>query len=302
MEVIKRSDIIYRFGPDNKPVAKVKPGDTIIVETDDCFNSQIKSEKDIVTSLDFSKVNPATGPIEIEDARPFDVLIVEIIKIELGKTGFMVTIPDEGAFGNIIKNPVTKVIPVSDGRFFFNEKLSFPVNPMIGVIGVTPKDKKIPCGEIGDHGGNMDAKVITEGAKVYFKVRRDGAMLAMGDVHAGMGDGESVICGVEITAKIKIKLDLLKSPEIVPERPIVELDNKFITIGHGPTLDEAAIVALKDMLEFIKKKTNMNTNEASMLISAVGDLKVCQIVDPQKTARVEMPKSILGNSIKSILS
>jgi len=49
------------------------------------------------------------------------------------------------------------------------------------------------------------------------------------------------------------------------------------------------------MLNLIKAKTSMDTNEIAMLISAVGDLKVCQIVDPQKTARIEMPKSIPGD-------
>ncbi len=164
---------------------------------------------------------------------------------------------------------------------------------MIGVIGVSPSDRVVPCGEIGDHGGNMDAKVISQGARIYFLVRKEGAMLALGDVHAGMGDGEAVICGVEITAEVKVKLDLIESPKIQPQRPIVELGDRFMTIGHAPSLDEAASTALRDMLELIHQKTNMPFSEIAMLISAVGDLKVCQIVDPQKTARVEMPKSIL---------
>jgi len=293
MVIISRKNVVYQFSPNNKPAASVKPGDTLVLETDDCFRSQIKSEKDLVTSVDFSQVNPATGPIEVEGAKPGDVLVVEIQDIEVGKTGFMVTIPDEGAFGQKITHPVTKVVPVSDGRFYFTPKLSFPVNPMIGVIGVSPGDRSVPCGEIGDHGGNMDAKVIADGAKIYFKVRQDGAMVAMGDVHAGMGDGEAVICGVEITATIKIRVDLIKSPPFVPPRPVVEYENTIITIGHGPTLDEAAHTALDDMLELIHYKTGMTINETSMLISAVGDLRVCQIVDPQKTARVEMPKSTL---------
>ncbi len=118
-------------------------------------------------------------------------------------------------------------------------------------------------------------------------------MLAMGDAHAGMGDGESVICGVEITAEVKVQVTLIKSPAFRPQRPIVELEDQFISIGHGPSLDEAASTVLHDMLELVHFKTEMPRAEIAMLISAVGDLKVCQIVDPQKTARVEMPRSIL---------
>jgi amidase len=139
----------------------------------------------------------------------------------------------------------------------------------------------------------MDAKVICQGAIIYFLVREKGAMLGLGDVHAGMGDGEAVICGVETTAEVKIRVEVIHSPKIRPQRPLVEFNNRFITIGHGPSLDEAASIALNDILEFIHKKTKITPSEIAMLISAVGDLKVCQIVDPQKTARVEMPKSIL---------
>lgn len=298
--LIKRDKIIYQFSPDHKPVAKIKPGETIVLETDDCFKSQIKSKNDLVTKIDFSQVNPATGPIEVEGAGPGDILIVEILDIEVGTTGFMVSIPGEGAFRKHIKNPVTKVIPVSNGEFHFNSSLSFPVNPMIGVIGVSPGDRSVPCGEIGDHGGNMDAKVISRGARVYFKVRQEGAMVALGDVHAGMGDGEAIICGVEITSKVKIRLDVVQSPDFVPSRPVVELDDRFVTIGYGSTLDDAAQTALDDMLELIQYKTDMKTDEICMLISAVGDLRVCQIVDPQKTARVEMPKSLLTNPASPI--
>jgi amidase len=293
MRVIKRDQIIYQFSPENKPVAQMKPGETIIVETDDCFKSQIKSEKDLVTEIDFSRVNPATGPVEVEGAKPGDILVVDIQDIELGETGFMVTIPGEGAFGARITHPKTKVVPVSESTFRFNASLSFPVHPMIGVIGVSPEDEAVPCGEIGDHGGNMDAKVITSGATLYFKVRREGGMIALGDVHAGMGDGEAVICGVEITARVRMKLELIRSPAFVPKRPVVEYNDLCVTIGHGASLDEAAHVALVDMLELLRYKTGMEEDEISMLISAVGELKVCQIVDPQKTARVEMPKAVL---------
>ena len=118
-------------------------------------------------------------------------------------------------------------------------------------------------------------------------------MFALGDAHAGMGDGESLICGVEIPARVELTLDLIKHPSIVPPRPVVDIDGLFVTIGLGPTLDEAASCALNDMMDLIHRKTGRGLDEISMLISAVGDLRVCQIVDPQKTARVEMPKSVL---------
>lgn len=294
MKLINRKSITYRFSPDVPPVLKVKPGETIIFETHDCFTGQIKSESDLVTSVDFSRVNPATGPLEVEGAEPGDVLLVEIGRIEVEERGIMVALPGEGAFGNRIKKPLTRLIEISGGKFQLIPGLSLNLNPMIGVIGVSPAEGSFPCGEIGDHGGNLDAKIIRDGARVYFKVNRKGAMLSMGDVHAGMGDGEALICGVEVPAKVEVTVNLIKSPKYKPPRPVVELGDIFATIGHGPTLDAAGITALNDMLELLIYKKGISLEEAAMLISATGDLRVCQIVDPQKTARVEMPRESLS--------
>ncbi len=300
MMLITRDKITYRFSPDLQPVARVQPGEAVEVQTHDCFTGQLKSEKDLVTEIDFARVNPATGPIAVEGAKPGDLLTVDILDIKLGEHGFMVTIPGEGAFGSRFSTPTTKMIEVKEGRFQFNPSLSFPIRPMVGVIGVAPQGEAVPCGEIGDHGGNMDATVIAEGSRLYFLVRQNGGLLGLGDVHAGMGDGEAVICGVETPAVVRIRLGLVSSPEYKPPRPVIELKDRFITIGHGPTLDEAAQQALDDMLELLMHKTGMQTAEAAMLISAVGDLKVCQIVDPQKTARVEMPLAVLPETSRPL--
>lgn len=297
---ITREKITYKFSPDLKPVAEVSPGETIEVETHDCFTGQLESEEDLISEIDFSRINPATGPVAVKGAKPGDLLVVDIENIALGDRGFMVTIPGEGAFGSRFSSPTTKVIPVEGTKFQFNSSLSFPIRPMVGVIGVATEEKAVPCGEIGDHGGNMDATVITEGSRLYFLVRKEGGLLALGDVHAGMGDGEAVICGVEIPALVKLKLGLVKAPDYKPLRPVVELKDRFITIGHGPSLDEAGQQALDDMIELVVNKTGMEIAEAAMLISAVGDLKVCQIVDPQKTARVEMPRVVLGDPAASV--
>lgn len=297
---ISRDKITYKFSPDEKPVATVQPGETVEFHTHDCFTGQLQSEEDLISEVDFSRINPATGPVAIAGAEPGDLLVVEILDIELGEEGFMVTIPGEGAFGKRFSTPTTKLVPVKEGKFQFNRALSFPIRPMVGVIGVAPENGSVSCGEIGDHGGNMDSTVITKGAKLYFLVRQSGALFGMGDVHAGMGDGEAVICGVEIPAVVRVKFGLVSAPEYLPLRPVVELGSQFITIGHGPSLDDAAQQALDDMIELVMQKTGMQVAEAAMLISAVGDLKVCQIVDPQKTARVEMPRSVLPDPEASL--
>ncbi len=291
MKVLTREHIIYSFSESVQPAITIDKNEELVIETHDCFTGQIKSERDLITEVDFSRVNPATGPVGVNDAFPGDILVLEIVNIEVDNRGFMVTIPGEGGFGDRISSSVTKLIEIKDEKFFYNN-LAFPVSPMVGVIGVCPESGEVPCGEIGSHGGNLDAKVITKGSKVYFLVRRDGALFALGDLHAGMGDGEAVICGVETPGRVTVKAEVIKNPVFKPERPLVETGDKFVTIGIGADLDEAVKVALDDMLVMVQRKLNISAEEGAMLISAVGDVKVCQIVDPQKTARVEMPKDI----------
>jgi amidase len=60
---IGRDEVIWAFGPDLEPVLEVDPGTVVTLETNDCFTGQIQSEDDLVTAVDFERVNSATGPI-----------------------------------------------------------------------------------------------------------------------------------------------------------------------------------------------------------------------------------------------
>lgn len=82
-----------------------------------------------------------------------------------------------------------QILDISDGNVHLGGH-SFPVNPMIGVIGVAPSGKGIDTETPDAHGGNMDCTRVHEGSVIYFPVSAPGALLAMGDLHAAMGDGE----------------------------------------------------------------------------------------------------------------
>jgi len=71
------TDYVYTFSPDNKPTKKVNTRETLIFKTLDCFSDQITSEDQLITAIDFTKANPATGPVYVEGAEPGDVLVVE---------------------------------------------------------------------------------------------------------------------------------------------------------------------------------------------------------------------------------
>jgi amidase len=76
---ISRDEVIWSFGPALRPVLEVEPGETVTFETNDCFTGQIRSEDDLVTQIDLSRINSATGPVAVKGAEPGDSLIVEIL-------------------------------------------------------------------------------------------------------------------------------------------------------------------------------------------------------------------------------
>jgi amidase len=288
---VDKTSMIYAMSPDNAPAVTVPNGARVVIHTYDCFEDQIQSEKQAFGTLNWSRINPATGPIFIEGAEPGDLLVVHIQQIQLADQGVMVTGPNLGVLGDELAENFIRILPVSPEGVVFSEKVTLPLAPMIGVIGTAPASDSIPCGTPGSHGGNMDCKRITEGARLILPVNVPGALFALGDVHATMGDGEIAVCGVEIAATVTVQLHLLKQKKW--PAPMLIDDMTVMTIASEVLLDDAANQATKNMVHFLESECGMEKAEATLLLSAVGDLQVCQVVDPLKTARFEMPRWIL---------
>ncbi|GAX90064.1 acetamidase/formamidase family protein [Effusibacillus lacus] len=288
---IPKEHLIYAMAPTNEPVLFVKPGASVAFETCDCFEDQIQSADAQFSELDWNRINPATGPVYVEGAEPGDILVVRIQKIELADHGVMVAGPKLGVIGDRLDSNVIKMVPIRNGKAIFNDKLEIPLNPMIGVIGTAPANEAISNGTPGDHGGNMDCKQIREGTTLLLPVNVPGALFALGDLHAAMGDGEIVVCGVEIAGEVTVELDLIKGKDW--QLPMAVTTDHVITIASAKLLDEAADRAVKNMIHWLEKEVGLDTSEAGMLLSIASDLRVCQVVDPLKTARVELPRWIV---------
>lgn len=280
---------VYKMDRSNPPAACAKSGDILCFETLDCFGGRFLRE-DPLRDGNREGVNPATGPVFIEGAQPGDVLKVEILKIRLDDRGVMRDGPGSGVTGCALTERSTKILPVSGGMITFNEKLKFPIRPMIGVIGTAPAGKGIGTGTPGSHGGNMDCSRIGEGATLYLPVNVEGALLAMGDLHARMGDGEVEGCGVEIAGAVTAKVTVVKGCSL----PVPFLTNgeTAAAIYSAPTLDAAAEGAAMAMHGFLRQELGMDAHEAGMVLSVAGELRICQIVDPEMTCRMEIPLTI----------
>lgn len=59
---------ICAMSKDNEPVMRVVSGTEVEIETYDCFLNKIESEDMPFNEINWDQVNPATGPIYVEEA------------------------------------------------------------------------------------------------------------------------------------------------------------------------------------------------------------------------------------------
>lgn len=285
------SKTLFSFDKDLEPVLKVPSGETVRIRTKDCFGNQLQGPEDQLSEIDWEAINPATGPIYVEGAVAGGALKVHIDNIELDAQTSSCTGKDEGVCGDRFSDWATHFCKVEDGKVVWDERLSIPLAPMIGVIGVAPEGEPVNCGTPGKHGGNMDNAAIAAGSTLYFPVAVDGALFGCGDMHAVMGDGEVSVSGAEVAGYATVTLTAL--PELSVPNPLIENDTHFGIIVSAESLDKAAELAVQQMVDLLASRTNESEADLVMLLSLVADVRVCQMVDPEKTVRFMVPKYVL---------
>lgn len=81
---------------------------------------------------------------------------------------------------------------------------------------------------------------------------------------------------------------------------MLENDDTLFTLASALTLDEAANMATRNMAHFIADNSTLPLDDAINVLSIAGDLQVCQVVDPLKTCRFALPKTIARQLALSI--
>jgi amidase len=289
---IGRDEIIWAFGPDLEPVLEVEAGATVTFETNDCFTGQITSEDDLVTEIDFARVNSATGPVAVKGAEPGDSLVAEILDVRPIEVGFACLIPGFGQLIDQVQAPVTRLFRVEDGWIQMNEHVRFPARPMVGVVGVATDGETLGNGLAGRHGGNLDDHLHGKGARIYFPVRQPGGMFAVGDMHASMGDGEVCFTGVEIAGEVDIRFDLLKEKQ--GTWPVTELPDRWVPHATADDYDEALRLVSEEAARFLVDEWGFSPEDAFIFLSVACDAGVAQACKPAPgfgtIARFAIPK------------
>jgi amidase len=261
-------------------------------ETRDCFDGQIRSEEDLVTAIDFDRVNAATGPVAVAGAEPGDSLVVEILDVSPIDWGVATLIPGYGQLIDKVQAPLTRLFKVEDGMVEMNERVRFPARPMVGVVGVATAGDHVPNGLAGQHGGNLDDHLHGPGARIYFPVRQPGGMFAVGDMHASMGDGEVCFTGVEISGEVTVRFDLLKGKQAT--WPVTELSDRWIPHATADEFPEALDLVTEEAARMLVDEWDFTLEDAFIFLSVACDAGVAQACKPAPhfgtIARFSIPK------------
>lgn len=284
---------IYSMNAANLPALEITSGEQVIFETMDWFGTGTDYAKLLYDNAGGVDINPATGPVSVQGAKPGDTLKIDILKIDLTDKGKMFCIPGIGVLGHLIKELETKNIYFDQNVIHYNEKITIPVQPMIGVIGTAPSTGDIPCYIPGPHGGNMDTRYVKAGSRIYLPVFVEGGLLALGDLHAAMADGEVSDWGLETSGNVTVRVSLIKQKSL--GIPVIETEDDFFIVYSDEDLNLAVKKAIEAGFNYLKQRTDLSSNDLISLLSLICPLEISQIVKPLKTVRIRIPKKRFAN-------
>lgn len=297
-----------------KPVLRIRSGDvvvigTLITSTPTRLEEAGVAPGDVQQSLRdiYSKVTDKgpgghilTGPIYVTGADSGDVLEVRIQKVDLAipyaynafgpKRGFL---PEEFDYSRM------KIIPLDGRRMVarFAPGIDIPLHPFFGSIGVAPPASmgRINSAPPGIHAGNLDNKELVAGTTLYIPVHAAGALLEVGDGHAGQGDGEVDITALETSLTGRFQIIVRKDMRLAWPRG--ETPTHWIAMGTDRDLLQATRIAVRQAIDFLVSR-GLSRDDAYMLTSVACDVNVTQLVDGNVGVHVMIPKSILAGATR----
>jgi acetamidase/formamidase len=288
------------------PALEVESGEAVELHVRDASDEQIHRDSGVedVTRLDFTHVNPVSGPVFVKGARPGDVLAVELLEFRPPEWGWTAIIPDFGLLADEYPDPWLRIseVDAETATVRFADGISLPYRPFPGTIGVAPSEPgEHPILPPSRFGGNMDTKHLRAGATLFLPVGAEGALFSLGDTHAAQGDGE--VCGTAVEAAMDVVLRLsvrrdfeIQAPQYhLPRGALAQTEESsyHVCTAVGPDLMEGARDAVRATISHLDERHGLDRQEAYALVSVAVDLRIHELVDaPNLVVGAFVPESI----------
>jgi acetamidase/formamidase len=303
--VIDPERIHHAWDASLEPTLRIEPGDTVRFDIHMAGWKQIERGQSYAeTNFDFDTLYNLLGPVHVAGAEPGDVLEVEILELQPGPWGWCAVLPELGLLPEDFKEPFTRFFDLTTGDTTELAGVQIPIEPFLGTMGVLPDDL--------DHatpfpphkgGGNVDTRHLKAGTTLELPVFREGALFSCGDSHAAQGDGEVCVAAIETDMVATLRFGLRKggagsTPRFVvpgPLTPRVDAGGWYGTMGIHQDLMQGAKEAVRGMIEMVVERHGLEREDAYVLCSLAGDLKILEIVDAGVwNVGFTMPRSIFA--------
>jgi acetamidase/formamidase len=266
----------------------IEPGEEVNLELRDGSNGQITPA---TTAADLAQLqqglmDPLTGPIWVNGARPGDALSIEIHDIQLGAWGWSGILPGFGLLADQFPDSYIRGWDTTGDSVEIAPGHSFALKPMLGVIGVAPAAPGgFPTTVPTDAGGNIDVKYARAGSRILLPVFVEGALLSLGDAHALQSDGELSGTAIECEADVRITVDLIRGAALTA--PVIDTgiaadgppEPHRVFLGVGPDLFAAAKAASSRAVDGVAAALDLEPHVAYALLGTIAELRISEIVD-----------------------
>jgi acetamidase/formamidase len=274
---------------DLEPALTIQSGDSVDFTIPEISRDQIRLGASYAeTNFDFDTIYSLNGPVHVEDAQLGDVLQIDILKLVPGAWGWTAILPGMGLLADHFPNGYVRTYELTGREAIdFAPGIKVPITPFLGVMGTHPgtAGRQLPFPPHAG-GGNMDNRHLTLGTTVYLPVLAEGGQFSCGDAHAAQGDGEVCVSAVETYMDVTLRFTLLKDAPAtpafsVPAGSVSTKDSQgyFATMGIDADLMAGAQIAVRSMVERLSKDYSLSAEDAYVLCSIAGDLRIHEIVD-----------------------
>ena len=288
MRRLTKQNSVFVLDPEAQPAMTIYNGEELIVETWDAF----QGERDPKKLASNPPRGPATGQISVSGARPGDSLRIDILDVKVVGDAVHWTAPGRGFLPNDFNDHYVTHYKVEKNEIVSEKGVRIPMKPSIGMIATTPRVSRLTASDSGIYGGDIDLPELTSGSTLFLPVLVPGALLALGDCHAAVGDGAVGGTGAECGAEIHLRVSIEKGKKIPGPRAITP--EYFITISPGVNLASSMRRAVKQMVDYLVEETSMNPYEAYGLLSVAGDIRVCRTFRPISPVKMLLSRKVLS--------
>ena len=308
---IKRDQIAFFFDAQAEPVATVKPGERLILETEDAHCGHVRDASTVYASLGemFERVggvNPITGPLFVEEARAGrDVITVQIHEVVPGPVqGQGYTLLSAG-LGGLVSNyslqqplpPKMVICKIHDGIVKFPARggyLDIPARPFLGTIGSAPAaERRFTFYHGPDFMGNVDLPEVRAGSTIVLPVNVDGGLVGLGDGHAAQGHGEISGAAIECQTDTEVTIDVMTREEAgYVGLPQINTDEWIGSVAgfSGVNLGDVVRAAYIDLIHRLERQHGFTLEEAYLLTCQAAEVTIGQVVDPLYSALVRIDR------------